>query len=88
LQVVAMDARWFIYFRTKNPNNDAFFVIWNIFRTFGIFYDHLRHFVFVRYIFSGFGVMYKEKSGNPGGGGSAFFCRKFKTLSNKMLRKC
>jgi hypothetical protein len=39
--------------------------IWNILQTFGIFYDHLVHFVFVRYIFSGFGIMYQEKSGNP-----------------------
>jgi hypothetical protein len=39
--------------------------IWNILRTFGIFYDHLVHFVFIWYIFSGFGIMYREKSGNP-----------------------
>jgi hypothetical protein len=25
--------------------------IWNIFQTFGIFYNHLAHFVFIRYIF-------------------------------------
>jgi hypothetical protein len=29
---------------------------------FTIFYDH---FVFSRYIFSGFGIMHREKSGNP-----------------------
>jgi hypothetical protein len=34
-------------------------------RTFGIFYDHLAHCVFIWYIFSGFGVMHQEKSGNP-----------------------
>jgi hypothetical protein len=34
-------------------------------RTFGIFYDHLVHFVFIRYIFSGFGIMHRVKSGNP-----------------------
>jgi hypothetical protein len=39
--------------------------IWNILQTFGIFYDHLVHFVFIWYIFSGFGIMYQEKSGNP-----------------------
>jgi hypothetical protein len=32
---------------------------------FGIFYDRLVHFVFIWYIFSGFGIMYREKSGNP-----------------------
>jgi hypothetical protein len=31
---------------------------WNILQTFGIFYEHLVH-------FSGFGIMYQEKSGNP-----------------------
>jgi hypothetical protein len=39
--------------------------ILNILRTFGIFYDHLVHFLFCWYIFSGFGIMYQEKSGNP-----------------------
>jgi hypothetical protein len=42
-----------------------FMAIWNILQTFGILYDHLVHFVFVRYIFSGFGIMCEEKSGNP-----------------------
>jgi hypothetical protein len=40
--------------------------ICNILRTLGIFYDHLVYFVFVWDIFSGFGTMYLEKSGNPG----------------------
>jgi hypothetical protein len=39
--------------------------IWNTLRPFGIFYDHLVHFVLIWYIFSGFGIMYQEKSGNP-----------------------
>jgi hypothetical protein len=39
--------------------------IWNILQIFGIFYDHLVHFVFLWYIFSCFGIMYPEKSGNP-----------------------
>jgi hypothetical protein len=34
--------------------------------TFRIFYDHLVHFLFIWYIFSCFGIMYQEKSGNPG----------------------
>jgi hypothetical protein len=49
--------------RTKNPNLGKFWraldwtmliyfmVIWNILQTFGIFYDHLVHFVFIWYIF-------------------------------------
>jgi hypothetical protein len=39
---------------------------WNILWTFGIFYDNFLHFVFIWYIFSGFGMLYQEKSGNPG----------------------
>jgi hypothetical protein len=41
--------------------------IWNIFRTFGdiLFLFYLVHFLFVWYTFSGFGIMYQEKSGNP-----------------------
>jgi hypothetical protein len=42
-----------------------FMAIRNITMTFGIFYDHFLHFVFSGYIFSGFGFMYQEKSGNP-----------------------
>jgi hypothetical protein len=45
--------------------------IWNILWTFGIFYGHLGHFMTLRYIlykfgtfYSGFGIMYQEKSGN------------------------
>jgi hypothetical protein len=33
---------------------------WNILQTFGIFYDHLVHFVFIWYNFSGFGTMHQE----------------------------
>jgi hypothetical protein len=40
--------------------------IWDILRTLGIFYEHLVHFMLILYIFSGFGIMYQEKSGNPG----------------------
>jgi hypothetical protein len=39
--------------------------ICHILRTFGIFYDHLVHFVFIWYIFYVFGIMCQEKSGNP-----------------------
>jgi hypothetical protein len=42
------------------------YILW----PFGIFNGHLGyfilvHFVFIWYIFSGFGIMYREKSGNP-----------------------
>jgi hypothetical protein len=58
-----------VSFRTKNPNLGKFWraldvkmliyfsAIWNILRHFGILFDHLVHFVFVWYIFSGFGIM-------------------------------
>jgi hypothetical protein len=39
--------------------------IWNILWRLGIFYDHLVHLVIIWYIFSGFGITYQEKSGNP-----------------------
>jgi hypothetical protein len=45
--------------------------VWNILRTFGIFYDHLVHFVFIWYIFSSFGIMHQEKSGNPAVGAAS-----------------
>jgi hypothetical protein len=38
--------------------------IWNIVQTFRIYYDHLVHFVFIWYIFFGFGIMHQEKPGN------------------------
>jgi hypothetical protein len=46
-----------------------FTAIWNILRIFGIFYDHLVHFGFIWYIFSGWGNIFQEKSGNPGPNG-------------------
>jgi hypothetical protein len=45
-----------------------FMAIWNIIWRFGIFYDHLVQFVCIHsawYIFSDFGIMYQEKSGDP-----------------------
>jgi hypothetical protein len=60
-----------VYFQTKNPNLGKFWralewkmlkyfmTIWNILRTFGIFYDHLVHFVLIWYIFSSFCIMYQ-----------------------------
>jgi hypothetical protein len=66
-----------VSFQTKNLNLGKFWraldwkmliyfmAIWNILQTFRIFYDHLVHFVFIWYIFSGSGNIYQEKSGNP-----------------------
>jgi hypothetical protein len=51
----ALDWKMFIYFMP----------IWNNLWILGIFYDYLVNFVFIWYIFSGFGIMYREKSGNP-----------------------
>jgi hypothetical protein len=38
--------------------------IWNVLRTFGIFYEHFYIFVHLVH-FSSLGIMSKEKSGNP-----------------------
>jgi hypothetical protein len=66
-----------VCFQTKNPNLGKFWraldrkkliyfmPIWNILQTFGMFHNHLLHFVFIWYIFSGSGIMYQEKSVNP-----------------------
>jgi hypothetical protein len=65
-------ARWFI-FKPKIPiwvNFGYFMVIWNgiFILPFGTFCVHLVHFGFIcvhLISFSGFGIMYQEKSGNP-----------------------
>jgi hypothetical protein len=46
-------------------NVDIFKAIWNVSPIYGIFYDQSVHFVFIWYIFSGFGTIHHEKSGNP-----------------------
>jgi hypothetical protein len=75
-------ARW-LFFKPKNTNSVKFWseLNWkvltyfttnlNILLIFGICYEHLVHFVFIWYFFPGFGIMYQEKSGNPGLGGAA-----------------
>jgi hypothetical protein len=40
--------------------------IWDILWPLGTFCVHWVHFVFIGYIFSGFGITHHEKSGNPG----------------------
>jgi hypothetical protein len=64
-----MGARLFI-FKPKIPIGKCLYILWP-FGTFyvhrlGIFSDHLVHIVYIWYIFSGFGIPYQEKSGNPG----------------------
>jgi hypothetical protein len=44
-----------------------FIAIWNILQAFGIFYDHLVHFVSIWYILPVLVSCTDEKSGNPGG---------------------
>jgi hypothetical protein len=39
--------------------------IWSILWIFRIFCDHLVHIGLIWYIFSSFGIMHQEKSGNP-----------------------
>jgi hypothetical protein len=68
-----------VYFQNKNTDLGKlwsdfdwklliyFNVICNIVWTFGILYDHFVHFMLIWYIFSGFGIMHQEKSGNPAG---------------------
>jgi hypothetical protein len=43
-----------------------FIIIWNILRSFGIFYGHLVMLWKFWYIFSRFGILCQEESGNPG----------------------
>jgi hypothetical protein len=59
--------------------------IWNILPTFGIFYDHLVQFVFIWYIFSGFGIMHQEKSGNPAAHYSMYKINSMKANISKFL---
>jgi hypothetical protein len=66
-----------VYYQTKNPNLTNFWraldwklllyfmAIWNILRTFGIFYDHFVHFVFIWYIFPVLVSCTKKKNWQP-----------------------
>jgi hypothetical protein len=71
-----MVAGWFI-FRPKIPISVFFIALdWKMLtslwpfgkflRSFGKFNEHLVQFVLIWYIFSGFGVTFEERSGNPG----------------------
>jgi hypothetical protein len=66
-----------VCFQTKNPNLGKFWrvlqwkilvyfmTIWSILRPLEIFYGNLAYFVVIWYIFSRFGMLHQEKSGNP-----------------------
>jgi hypothetical protein len=69
-------ARWYI-FKPKSPiwvNFEGlsmedvciFMTIWSVLLPKVTFYVHLVHFVVIWYIFPRFGLLYREKSGNPG----------------------
>jgi hypothetical protein len=67
-----------VCFQTKNPNLGKFWgvlqwkilvyimTIWSILLLLGIFYGHLVYFLIIWYIFPRFGILDREKSGNPG----------------------
>jgi hypothetical protein len=67
-----------VCFQIKNPNLGKFWrvlqwkilayfmTIWPSLRSLKIFYGHLVYFVVIWYIFPHFGILYQEKSGNPG----------------------
>jgi hypothetical protein len=68
-----------VYFQTKNSNLGNyckvlqwkvlvyFIKIWSILKPFGIFYGRLVYSVVIWYVHdSCFGILYQEKSGNPG----------------------
>jgi hypothetical protein len=67
-----------VCFQTQNPNLGKFWrvlqwkmleycmAIWSILRPLEIVYGHLVYLVFIWYIFPRFGILYQEKSGNPG----------------------
>jgi hypothetical protein len=86
-----------VYFTTKYRNLGKFWkmltyfmAIWNILPTFWIFYDNFVHFVFIWYIFSRFGIMYQDLSGNPDGQVNSCSTRRRKKLfkwKNDFLRK-
>jgi hypothetical protein len=78
-----------VSFQAENPNLGKFWraldekmliyfmAIWNILQTFGIFCDHLVHFVFIWYIFSCLGNICQVKSGNPASEGFIFIRRRY-----------
>jgi hypothetical protein len=58
-----------VRFKTKNPNFGNILEgrkYWYILWSFEIFYEYMGYFMTFWYIFPAFGIMYLEKSGNPG----------------------
>jgi hypothetical protein len=84
-------ARWYVYFQTKKSKLGKFWrtlewkmlvylrVIWNILPPFGKFLKLLGKAVIIWYIFPCFGILFREKSGNPG--------RKEEILQSNVPRK-
>jgi hypothetical protein len=64
---------WYILwsFAIFHGHLEYFVVIWYILWSFGIFDGHVEYFVGIWYIcgLPVFGMLYQEKSGNPGGRG-------------------
>jgi hypothetical protein len=77
-----------VYFQTKNLNFGSswrvlqwkmcvyFWDIWSISQPFCLIYGNLVNFVVIWYIFPRFGMLYQEKSGNPGTFVSSLFVYK------------
>jgi hypothetical protein len=77
-----------VYFQTKNPNLGKFWGVlewkmlvyfmesWPRYIVYGqlvyAFYAHLAYFMVIWYIFPQFGILYQEKSGNPGNTSTSF----------------
>jgi hypothetical protein len=70
--VLGRVARWFVFepfWRVLQWKILPYFLtISSILRTLEIFFGHLVYFVVIWYIFPRFGILYQEKSGNPGTG--------------------
>jgi hypothetical protein len=54
-----------------------FYGLWSILWTFGINFGHVVYFVVIWCTFSLFGMLYREKSGNPGPKLTIMHVRKF-----------
>jgi hypothetical protein len=78
VRLVGVQGCQMVCFQTKNPNLDQlcrvlqwkiliyFMTIWSILQPLEMFCVHLVHFVIIWYISFRFGILYQEKSGNPG----------------------
>jgi hypothetical protein len=74
-----------VCFQTKNPNLGKFWRVlqwkkmvyftdtWSSLWSFVIFYGHLEKLLVIWYILSRFGILHKEKSGNPAARDNNYF---------------